>query len=571
MKIRTDFVTNSSSSSFGAAIVDVVASGVITTLGVGVIGAILGAGSKAGEQAAADLAAEEAIADEIEGAIYDSQTAKLNAQAEKLKAEINTYKNQWAEASKGVDPNDPNYANFKQQYDDYIDYLNNQLNDVNASATEIEATKMQEQIAREAKGEWVKQQEQDLVQVAEQKAFVAAALTGYGSAGGYDVSKLKESLQQLEVRERELRDKIQANGGDSNYTAKSRDPIGPDADSIRLNNEWKKQQQEFAERMRAAELAANKERREYLENKQKWLEKDVQTRQNQAAIWNVLTKGAEITKVGADLGVDILEKLTGPAGMMVKRAYVGLTPIAENVGSTMSEIDYDRLREVWHDENLRKAELADIGDKFATGILKGSVSGLTNVIGESIGDLKDTIGEPGTKALGHVFKITSSAGKGALDAGLDGKDITDGAIKGGLEGTLDVATGEILDNLIPGGEIPEGLDWSDVDAGVVGKSILSPGKYVIRNLGREALTEGGKGLVKNELGNFIKGNEILNTGWKQEFTGNAIEKLYTPAVRTAYDFYTPMAKQAADDAIQNMTDLANALKNSVNDPGFIQA
>jgi hypothetical protein len=102
-----------------------------------------------------------------------------------------------------------------------------------------------------------------------------------------------------------------------------------------------------------------------------------------------------------------------------------------------------------------------------------------------------------------------------------------------MGGTLDAATSEILDGLIPEGEIPEGVNMGKWGAKDFADDVLKSNGF-----GREAIKEGLKDEMRDQLGNLVKGEDIGPTGWKQEFTEKVMDDLYKPAVRTAYDYYT---------------------------------
>jgi hypothetical protein len=303
MKFRTEFVTNSSASTFGAAAggIALAVAGIIAIIGLkcgpppetapekgpdtddtdlhgNELDAVIKASEEAGRQAAKNLAEDAANRDALVMDVLTSQEDQLNAQVTKIQSEIDMYNNQWQEARQGLDPNDPEYANLKQQYDDYQDYLKSQLHDVNSKLGEIQTTRIQEQMAQASRNAWIAQQQQDLVQVAEQKSFLQAVAAGYGAHQGYNIADVNRQLADLTRREQELNSILKANKAEINYTARQREPIGPDKDSIRLNEQYRAQKEELQRQAEAAKRAGNAARRAELEKKQAWLEKDMQNR-----------------------------------------------------------------------------------------------------------------------------------------------------------------------------------------------------------------------------------------------------------------------------------------------------
>jgi phosphopantetheine adenylyltransferase len=560
MKFRTEFVTNSSSTSFGAAAGDIVLAiaGIIALIGVqfgpktetpaenepgtdsdnpqkSELDAILEASEEAARQAADNLVADAETRDDMVMDILSSQENQLNAQATKIQDEINQYQKQWQEAQQGIDPNDPDYTNLKKQYDDYQDYLKNQLDDVSSQLDEIQATRIQEQIAQQSRNSWIERQQQDLVQVAEQKSFLEAVAAGYGAHQGYDIARVNRQIADLTNREKELRNILKSNNAEINYTARTRDPIGPDKDSIKLNEQYRAQKEALQRQAEAAKKANDSKRRAELEKQQAWLEKDMQNQASKAAFWNFMTKAAETTQVVADVSIDVLSKVTGPAGQSVKLCYLGLKGVGSGVGEGLA------------------------GGDMAKNVLKGAVGGLSDIVKDKIG------GKFGT-AVQNIYTIGSEAGKGALDAALkDGAtwdDVYKGAFTGGMKGTIDVGMSTIMDGILPPGQMPDGLDWSDINTKTFINSIKSNNPLTVRNLGRESLTEGLIGAGKGQITNYIKGDQIPVTEWKQNFTDAVIDKAAPYAVNAA--------KAAGKSALEQARSLSDALEKRNYNPMYIK-
>lgn len=462
------------------------------------IDAALAASEQAAQEAADRLAADAAERDKLAMGLLTSQEKQLAGQANKLKDEMAAYNKQWQDAQQGLDPTDPDYAGIKKQYDDYQDYLKGQLGGVNSQLAEIQATLIQEQIAQDSQNEWVKQRQEDLVQTVEQKSYLEAVAKGYGSQKGYDIDEVNARLKQLNEREAELKNTLKANNADIEYTAQPRDPIGPDADSVRLNEEYRKSQEEFRQQMEAAQKARNDARVAELRAEAAVQKQEYEKQMSKAAFWNVMTKGAEATQVVADTGVDILSNVTGPAGKTIK----GIYQVGKGVGGGFGE------------------GLAN-GD-MGKNILKGTVGGVSDVI-------KDKIGDKYGKAAQGIYNIGAESGKGALGAGLDGESIIDGAISGGIKGGIDTTLSAGLDKLLPPGELPEGMDWSQANTRDILGSLK--GGNPLTSISRGAVKDGLIGAGKDQFKNIIKGDEVPVLGFKQGVTDAAI-KASTPLIKS---------------------------------------
>lgn len=550
MKIRTGFVTNSSSTSFGASLGDVFAALLgFTTFssawcgsrlgGVGAQGTDADAGGGGGDGSAVDAAilasgaAAQAVADQLAkdaearnqlvGSLLTSEAAKLDREGQKISAEIEKYTQQWGKAQQGADPSDPGYAGLKKQYDDYVDYLKASLKQVEARKYEIQVAQAEEKIAQESRGAWVKQQQQDLVQVTEQKAFLQAVAKGYGKHSDYDISRVQEQLKQLEGREKELHKTLKANDAEIAYTPRDRGEIGPDPELVRINQQHKQQMAELKQQAAEAQAKRDAQAHAELEKKMQALEHDAQVRAQQAAFWGALTKGAEATQVVSDVSIDILSNVTGPYGKTIKTCYTGLKNVGAGVGEGLA------------------------GGDMAKNILKGAVGGLSDIA-------KDKIGDKFGKSAQQIYTIASEGGKSALDAGLQGKnlqEIVKSGVAGAAKGSLDVATGAITDAILPGNDLPKGLDWSDIKVSTLIKSVKQKNPLTVTHISRDALTEGLKGAAKDQMKNFVKGEDVIFKGWKQGFTDQIIDT-GTSLGAPKYTSFVVSATQAVGDAVKKV-------------------
>lgn len=563
MKVRLDFVTNSSSTSsaiaMGSGIMGVLVGlgltscqctepgggsgtaggqsdgdGEDTVLDAAAIDSALEASTQAAQDAADQMAADAAAKDQLINNVLTAENQKLAASSQKLQAEIDKYNTQWKDAQQGADPKDPGYADLKKQYEDYVDYLKGQLDQVKAKQYEIEAAKAEEQIAKDSRNTWVKQQQEDLVQIMEQKSFLEAVAKGYGKNQDYDVTKVQDRLQQLNQREQDLKKTLMQNNAEINYTARERDPIGPDPEMDRLNRDYKDKKQKLQDQMDAEKSARDATRKTELAKEMKWLEKDMETQAKRASFWNVMTKAAETTQVVADVGVDILSNVTGPYGKTVKTCYTGLKGLAGGIGEGLANGDMSK------------------------NIVKGGLSGLSDIV-------KDKVGNKFGKAAQNIYTIGSESGKSMVETVLDGKTSAKDLVKAGLtgasKGSLDVAISVISDNVLPGGaEMPEGLDWSGVNVKTFINSVKSSNPLTVRNLGREAIGNSIHGAGVDQAKNFIKGDNVIFGGWKQGLTDDIIDqgttlgaKKYTPTLVSGVNAVGTAAKNTGKTIADLMT------------------
>lgn len=545
MKIRSEFVTNSSSTSFGASLGDALV-GLLMGLGLsncecsndenskgdketeggggggedsamqGAMDAAAQAAKDAADQMAADAAAKDALINNI----LDAEGAKLDAAGSKLDSEIDAYTKQWADAQKGADPADVDKLN--KQYQDYLDYLKSQKDLVDARKYELAVTKAEEEAAKAAKTDWIKQRQQDLIQVQEQKAFLEAVAKGYGAHKDYDINAVNSQLKALNDRENSIRGTLKDNNAEIDYTPKDRSPIGPDPEIIRLQGEHKKKMDVLQNEINAAKEARNNQRRDALIKEQQWQQKVAENEMKKAGFWNVMTKAGEVTQVVADTGVDILSNLTGPAGKTIKTLYTGIKGVAGGVGEGLANGDMSK------------------------NIAKGALEGLTEVVGDKLGDAVD--GKKWGKAIEAGYTVVSEAGKSMAESALDGKtsasDLIQSGLSGGAGGALDASLGTITDHIFPGGpDLPEDLDYSgmglkDFISSIRKTNPLSNGKlnkFTGLNPGKQAITDGLQSAGLDQATGWIKGDPVIFQGTEQGVTEKIIEgttTAMTPTVKS---------------------------------------
>lgn len=234
------------------------------------------------------------------------------------------------------------------------------------------------------------------------------------------------------------------------------------------------------------------QRRNELRENQKFLEKMMEARNKQARIMDWLYWGARTTQTVADVSIDVLSNVTGPAGKSIKTAYTFGKGVAGGVGEATAD-----------------------PANWKSNMVKGVVNGVTDVVKDKIGD-KFGQDNPltGSWAKGGAT-IVIETGKGALESGLKGEDITKGAISGFGKGTVDAVVSIGGDHLIPPKNLPD-VDLSDTTHIILGGG----GSPEVT----DAVKEGLKGFTKGTVTNVAKGDDIPFTDWKNEATGKVIDK-----------------------------------------------
>lgn len=484
MKFKIDFVTNSSSETFGIVIGDFAQVGCI----FGFLAMLLNSckdpddiGSLNHQMAhsindAVDSAEE--IAKEIANAalkdaerrdeilnkgISDAENS-LNAARIALEREIEACKQVWEDSEKTSDKSDPGYADFVKQYEEYMDYLNLQVQEVDYQKELIAYEKAQRTAELEAKQSWVKMNQGDYIAVKEEKALLEAVSKGY-NVPGYDASKVNERLAQLNAREKELEKILRENNAAIDYQAKDRGVIAPSQESMALNQKIIEERERFERE--AKEATAQKRAKLQAE-----MEKNIEEYKRQmasAARWDMATKAAEGVQLGADIAIDGLAHVTGPAGQKVKLAYSAGKNLGSGVGGAIAD-----------------------PDNAAKHIAKGVLNAGADVVKDRFGSDK-----PWQQAATGILNEGLQAG---LDASIKGGDVIDAMGKGLTKGVFDAGVDKGLDVLKGKLPIPKGssVDVSDFSVSqVLGNNPLATG--LSKTLCRETVSSQVTSRIKDSV------------------------------------------------------------------------
>lgn len=473
MKIRIDFVTNSSSESFGVVVVDTIAT--ISTTGAALVliesakQALLGDSAKIAQEIA--KAVETDAANQSRNVLdsYSEAEKIISSELNNLQSELVELSKQWTESDKTADKSDPGYENLKKQYEDYLNYLNNQIQTKEYEKYMVDVEKAEQQAAIESKNEWITQRQTDMIAVKEEMALLQATAKGYGSKG-YNTKDIEERLKQLQQREKDLSNVLKSNNAEFEYTARDRGEIGPGAEFDKLTKQMAKKRAE----MDIAIGLANETKRKELKAAMEAAEAEYAKQMAAAGRWDMATKAAEGIQFGADMAVEGLSHVTGPAGKSIKLAYTAGKSVGAGLGEGM-------------------ADPKNAGKHLA----KGIADAVTEVVKDGLDD------SPFKKA---AVSIANSAFQGGMDSMIEGKDFGSGAKGGALDGVLDNVLEAGIDKLANKLPIPKG---SSVDV-----SDFSVSQIMNNNPLAKGIVKTG---IRENAMNELKGN--LKDGIKDQITG----------------------------------------------------
>lgn len=217
MKIRSDFVTNSSSTSFGAASVTGFVTAVISALGI--------SSAMAASEAAAGMPEDSGGRDsggpdrDFDPESFVRSDVDYEKKLAKLDREIAEYEKEWQEVKGTYEGDD--YVQAEKEYKEYIEYLKNKKAEAESIEFEKQVEKMVKEAEEEYKAEWIEQRKEDLKNVREQIEFIEASIRGYGRAG-YDIAEAQRQLEMYKSWEKDLDNTLKKEGVEYNYKAKER-------------------------------------------------------------------------------------------------------------------------------------------------------------------------------------------------------------------------------------------------------------------------------------------------------------------------------------------------------------
>jgi hypothetical protein len=467
MKFRTDFVTNSSSTSFGAATVN----GLITAL-TSVIGLSLVAAANEGNQSLETYPNRD-----FDPYKMINEDLSLDEKLKRLDKEIEAYDYEWNELKETVSQED--YDKTKQSYDEYKEYLEALKEEAEFIEYEKQVELAKEKALLEQKQDWIDRQKQDLVNVSEQIETIKATIKGYEKAG-YDVTDAKSQLDMYQQIEKDIKKTLKKEKIDFKYKAKPKQEIGPcliiTENMRKINNvlETKKKKEKDAKRIKL--------RKRHLQEQMKAFEEEQKAHAKEAKLWNIALKFTELVQVASDFGVDALEKVTGPWGKVVKKAYVGLKGVGGGIGEAIAD-----------------------PDNATSHIVKGTIKGASDVAKDTV---KSKYAEAG-------ITLVSETSQEMISSYQKGESYVKAIGKGLLKTSVDVVGDAVVDKFAPD-QLDIEIDNYSHDTIIKQVKLGNPTvKLALKNNFTKAFTS----QVANQAKNLPKGEGVVFGDVKYEIIG----------------------------------------------------
>lgn len=471
MKIRNDFVTNSSSTSFGAATAAGFVTAILSALGIGA--------AMAADEAAAGLGRGRAPAKDsgpdrdFDPDSFSRSDLDYNSKMEKYNREISEYAKEWEETKDTLEGDD--YVEAQKQYQNYIEYLKNKKQEAEKFEFEKELEKLQKEAEAEYKKDWLERQKDDLKNARDQIEMIKATMRGYGQAG-YNISEAESQLEMYKARERDLEKTLQKEGVEYNYQPESREDIGPSKVIQEKLKEVDEQYEQMIQDLRQEKM--DRKKKEIIErNIKAWQEESKAYIRYGNTADNYL-KTAEVVQTAADIGVDTLEKVTGPAGKVIKKTYVLTKGVAGGVGEAMA----DPANATSH-------------------IIKGSIKGGGDLAKEFTDNqwAKDGIG------------FVSEVSQGAIDSYQKGENLTTGMIKGAQKAGIDAVGDRLTDKFLPNSA--RDINFGKYSGQQIVKGVVG-GNPTIKEFLKDSIKDSLKNNTINQVKNLPKGEGFVLGDWK---------------------------------------------------------
>jgi len=472
VKIRQDYVTNSSSTSFGAATATGLAAALFTAIGISAASSADVLGTEMPE-AEAPLV-EEGPDRHFNPEEFVESDVPYEEKLNKLDHEIAEYEKEW-EATKDTLEGD-DYTETKEQYEKYKEYLENKKADAENIEFEKQIEKLAKQAEKENKETWIDERKKDLENAREQISMIEASIRGYGSAG-YNIDEAKRQLEMYKERESDLDKALKKEGVKHDYTAREREDIGPSKSVGELLKKVDDKYEKILEQLKKDKM--DRKKKEIIERNIRAFQAEARAQMKFSNVSNDLLEKAEMVQVAADFGVDALEKVTGPAGKAIKKGYVAGKALATGA-----------VEATWDPEHA------------ASHMVKASVKAVADVAKESTDSqlLKDGIG------------LASEVTQGGIDSYQKGESVTKGMAKGTWKAGVDIVVDRTVKKFLPESSLPN-LDFGKRTGKEIIKSLVAKDP-IIQTIVKDGLKDAFKSTASNHVKNLPKGEGFIFGDWK---------------------------------------------------------
>jgi hypothetical protein len=335
MKIKVDHVTNSSSEVFGVVLADsAVTAGLLFMLDTLTTGYRATNMSQKQDELYDELMMEsERMASRItEGVIddarqqekivtdaYDEALSVLSKAAKDLQSEVSLTKKNWENTEKTADKTSPEYQVQSDKNKAYLEYLSEQLKQIELQKSSVEKDRTAKQSLISERDAWIQQNQSDYVTVQEQKSLLMSIAPMFDT-GHPEENPWLSCFSELEKREIDIDKTLMAANARCEYKALAKGSLNPNPETQTLLKQLETEKLNYDQQVADADASTHKKLRRAYEKKCKELYDQI-LKANRVEL---ATKSSEGLQYGADVAVDGLAELAGPAGAQIKVSYLAL-------------------------------------------------------------------------------------------------------------------------------------------------------------------------------------------------------------------------------------------------------
>jgi len=339
MKIKVDHVTNSSSEVFGVVLADsAVVASLMFMLDTVVTGINASAPLKKTDTMPEEMfnEAERAASRVTEGVLSDAREQEkiikdaytealgtLNKASSAISNAMSKAQKDWETYAKTADKTSAEYQQKQQTLNEGLAYLKTQLKQLDLQKAEVEKEKKEASRLINERDAWIQQNQSDYVTLQEQKALLDSLSSSIKSKDGEENPWL-DCYKELEKREADIDKALSGVNARIDYKAIARGELKPNPETVELLKQFEEVKRAFETESAAADESTKKKLRTTFEKKASSI-KEAILKANRVAL---ATKASEGLQYGADVAVDGLAELAGPAGAQLKIAYNAIKTLA---------------------------------------------------------------------------------------------------------------------------------------------------------------------------------------------------------------------------------------------------
>jgi len=270
---------------------------------------------------------------------------------------------------------------------------------------------------------------------------------------------------------------LKKEGVKHDYKAREREDIGPSKSVGELIKKVDDKYDKILQQLKKEKM--DRKKKEIIERNIEAIREESKAYMKYADVSDDLLKKAEVVQTAADIGVDALEKVTGPAGKTIKKCYVA----GKALGAGGMEAYMDPDNAASHMAKATVKAAGDVGKEFTDSQI-----------------LKDGI------------TIVSEVTQGGIESYQKGESYSTGMGKGAFKSGIDIVVDRAVNKFLPDKSLPN-LDFGERTGKEIVKSLIAKDP-IIQNIVKDGIKDSLKNNSFNHLKNLPKGDGFIFSDWK---------------------------------------------------------